>query len=92
MNERQHSGMLDWSLKVLVWSTAAGRPWVFLPFPRVLTTGDVRVASMPLHGSADPPARNEETALRQQAIKERMSATLAWLDPDGICSCGDRHV
>jgi hypothetical protein len=84
--------MLDWSLKVLVRSNAAGRPWVFLPFPRVLATDDDRVASMPLRVRADPPARNKETALRQQAIKERMSATLAWLDPDGICSCGDRHV
>lgn len=77
MNERQHSGMLDWSLKVSVWSTAAGRPWVFLPFLRVLTAGDDRVASIPSRVRADPPVRNKETALRQQAIKERMSAPLA---------------
>jgi hypothetical protein len=47
----------------------------------VLTTDHDRVALILLRAGADPHVRNNETALRQQAIKEHMSGTLGWPDP-----------
>lgn len=64
-------------------------PGAFLPFSRVFATDDDRVTLILLRAGADLHARNMETMLSQQAIKQHMLATLAWLDAHGIQLCGD---
>jgi hypothetical protein len=50
----------------------------------VLATDDDRVALVLLRAGADPHVRIKEGSLRDQAIKQHMPATLAWLDAHGI--------
>lgn len=50
----------------------------------VLATDDDRVALILLRAGADPRAKDENGSVREQAIKQHMPATLAWLDAHGI--------
>ena len=50
----------------------------------VLSTDDDRVALILLRAGSDPHAHNDQGTLRQQATKNHMPATLAWLDAHGV--------
>lgn len=50
----------------------------------VLITDDDRVALILLRAGADPRVRDKDGSLREQAVKQHMPATLAWLDAHGV--------
>lgn len=50
----------------------------------VLATDDDRVALLLLRAGADPRAKNDQGSVRQQAVRQHMPATLAWLDEHGV--------
>ena len=50
----------------------------------VLATDDDRVALLLLRAGADPRAKNDQGTVRQQAVRQHMPATLAWLDEHSV--------
>ena len=50
----------------------------------LLSTDDDRVSLILLRAGADPHAKDEHGTLREQAAKQHMPATLAWLDEHGV--------